>query len=351
MKLYFKQFILLCIFFFLGFGIFYNSIRFNVPWYGNNDFEEYSLMVENPFDNSSISPFCYRVITPSLAHYVLKSGVYFQSKSTTPFQDKFTVHNDKVYKASVLNSLIFTNFIFLVLASAVIAAMVRKTLLGFNSGVVTLLQVFIPILLMMSLSTVRDALAGINEGGGLFFISVMLYLFRSRNLVFFIIVTFLSIFQREIVSLIFLVYIISLGSVKQNKYYALGCFGAFATYITIKLFIYPVAGWEHQTNIFALAHNLLTLDRDFIKHALFGNNILYAFIFLALLVEKKVSNLKLFVPYFFTMIFVILLSAAEGVGNSVDRLINLILPIFLISLIDLFGTGFLNLGESRIKNS
>jgi len=351
METLYKQFILLGIFFCLGFGIFYTSMRFNVPWYGNNDFEEYSKMVEKPFDNDAMSPFAYRVLTPTLAHYVHQSGVYFKSNSPTPFQDKFTERDGKVYKADILHSMIFTNFILIVLACTVMAAMVRKTLPGFNHDVVTLLQLFIPILLMLSLSTVRDGLAGINEGGGLFFITLMLYLFRSRNLVLFALVTFSSILQREIASIIFLVYIISLWDIKQNKYYALACFCAFVTYLTIKLFIYPISGWDHQTDIFAMAHNFLKLDRDFIKHMFFGNNILYAMVFLALFVGKKVKNLKIFAPYLTTMIFIIILSAAQGVGNSVDRTINLILPIFLIVLIDLFRMGYLDLGEPNMRNT
>jgi hypothetical protein len=341
-----KQFILMWVFLCLGFGIFYTSMRFNVPWYGNNDFEEYSKMVEKPFDNDAISPFAYRVLTPTLAHLIHKSGLYFQSKSPTPFQDKFSVNNGTVYQASVLQSMIFTNFIFIMLACMVLAAMVRKSLLGFNNDVVMLLQVFIPMLLMLSLSTIRDGLAGINEGGGLFFITLMLYSIRSRNLVLFVLVAFLSIFQREIASIIFLVYIISMGSVKQNKYYALACLGAFATYLIIKLFIYPIAGWDQQTNIFAMIQNFLKLDRDFIKHLIFGNNILYALFFLAIFMGKRISNLKLFTPYLLTIIFVILLSAAQGIGNSIDRTINLILPIFLMALIDLFKAGFLDIRES-----
>jgi len=342
MKTLLMQVILISIFFCLGFRIFYNSLRFNVPWYGNNDFEEYSKMVEKPFNNDAISPFCYRILTPTFVHYIHQSGLFFKSKSSTPFQDKFSERDGKTYKASILQAYIFTNFIFIVLACTVMAAMVRKTLVGFNHDVVTLLQVFIPILLMLSLSTVRDGLAGINEGGGLFFITLMLYLFRSRNLVLFVLVTFASILQREIASIIFLVYITSQWDIKQNKYYALACIGAFVTYLTIKLYIYPIAGWDHQTDIYALVNNLLGVNKDFFKHLLFGNNVLYASILFAMMACKKISNLKIFLPYFSTMIFIILLSAAEGIGNSVDRTINLILPIFIISLIELLKMCNLN---------
>lgn len=344
-----RQIILFCIFFCLGFGVFYTSMRFNVPWYGNNDFIEYSKMVERPFNNDAISPFAYRVITPTIAHFVHKSGIYFKSKSSTPFHDKFTEHNGKIYKASILQSMMFTNFIFIVLACTVIASIIRKTISDFNNGMVTLLQVFIPLLLMLSLSSIRDGLAAINEGGGLLFITLMIYFFRSKNLIFFSIVTFVSIFQREIASLIFLVYIICFWDMKKNKYYILACLVAFATYLIIKISIYQIPGWEQQTNVFAMAHNFLKLDKDFIKHLLFGNNIFYALVFFAFLLGEKIKPMKLFAPYFLTITFIILLSAAQGIGNSVDRTINLALPILLITLIDVLRMQYLDVLATQNK--
>ena len=150
-------------------------------------------------------------------------------------------------------------------------------------------------------------MAAIIEGGGLLTICILLYFFRARNFGIFVLVVFISIFQREIASIIFFVYIISIGNFKQDKFYALTCLTAFISYLVIKIVIYPVAGYDDQTDIHALFNNLLGVNKDFFKHVLFGNNVLYASILFSMLACKKLNNFKILLPYFYTMVFIILL--------------------------------------------
>ena len=60
---------------------FYYSYKFSNPDYGNSDFYQYKEMVIKPFNaESSRSPFIYRQFTTSIASFIYKTGIYYDTE-------------------------------------------------------------------------------------------------------------------------------------------------------------------------------------------------------------------------------------------------------------------------------
>jgi hypothetical protein len=324
-----KDILILISFFCLSAGTYYGGAKFHVPWYGSNDFSEYYKMTVAPFENSAEAPFAYRVLTPTIAHYIHKYEIFYDSKST-PFKDYYFIQGADTYMSSVLGAMIFTNYIFL----AIGAFFTYKSILinlkggGFMGQIVAL---GIPSLSFLTLSTVVHGYAGLTEGVTIFFISLLCYLAITNRLILFTGFCFLSVLQRELVPLILLLYVSTLPRLERKVAFVFSSSLAFSLYFLIK-FYFQIPGNEHQTQISELVHNLLnfSLSKEFLFQGILANNIT---IFVLLLsVALDCNNTKPFFPYIFICIVLLILGVATGIGNNVGRILNMTTPILLLGI-------------------
>ena len=159
-------------------------------------------MVGHPFDGKVGSPWGYRILTPQFSYLVAKSGVYYEPKEG-PFKEYYEEYNGLNYK-SPLYPLIFTNFIFFVLAAFIIFKSVEKI---YSSPFELFLLQGIVGLFFLSFSTVVHGISGLTEGGSIFFIALLNYFLINNNKLYFAIFAVLSIFQRELIPIFMLIYI------------------------------------------------------------------------------------------------------------------------------------------------
>lgn len=324
-----KDLLILISFFCLSAGVFYGGAKFHVPWYGANDFDAYYKMTAEPFNNSATAPFAYRVLTPTIAHFVEKSEIFYDSK-ITPYKNHYLFHDGQTYRPSTLSALIFSNYIFFALA----AFFLYKTfsaLLGSENIRDRMIALGSPSLLFLSLSTVVHGYAGLTEGGSIFFVSILCYFMVKNRLFLFFVFSVLSVLQRELIPLVLLMYTLFSSQFPNRLNFAIVSLGAFLLYFAVKAY-FQIPGNEHQTQAVSLLSNILSfsINKEFFLQAVLANNIPIFLALAAIAVGHR--NLKPFIPFVLTFIMLATLGIATGIGNNVGRILNLTTPLLLIGV-------------------
>lgn len=331
-----KYALILVSFFVLSAGTFYAGSKFHVPWYGALDFTNYYEMTVNPYDNDAISPHAYRVLTTTIAHYIYRSGFFYES-SLTPYKDNYLIYQDIVYDPSVLSALIFTNYIFLALAAFCIYLSVTLKIAQTDiKG--RLIAIGLPALLFLSLSTNVHGYAGLTEGATMFGVSLLCYLALANRLIPYLIICVLSITQRELIPLILFLYISSISR-QERKFYFMAASGvAFALYFLLRSYL-QIPGNEGQTQFSTLLSNIFSfsLDKDFIFQAILANNIPIFVLIISVCIGFR--DFKPFIPFVVVATVLFILGIATGIGNNVGRIINMATPILLIGMADAIRTS------------
>jgi hypothetical protein len=315
--------------FFIALGVFFAASKFNVPWYGSNDFRHYSVMVELPFSNDVRAPFGYRIVTPTLAHVVWRSGVFYQP-STTPFKDKFLVYQGVKYSSDILNALIFTNFFLLVAAAFFLIASLKGSAADRDQRLSPIAETMLGSMVFLSFSTVVFGFAGITEGGTLFFVSLLLYLHRAQMLGWFFVVILVSAFQRELISVVMFVYLVTLGA-RENRSYLAAALLSFSVYLIARSWI-ALPGHEDQLQLSSYFENVqnFSVDRDFFLQVIIAQNLVWAFLIILFFWQRE--SLPAFIPYFSVIAVLLTLSIGADIGPNAGRILNIALPIFLLTL-------------------
>jgi len=325
MKILIKDLKILFFYFLLATGVLYSSVKFHVPWYGSNDFAVYYEMVENPFNNNAGAPYGYRIFTPTIAHFVEQSGIFYKPNNTS-FNDFMTTYEGNTFDSKTLYALIFTNYVLIVFSMFFL----NKTLHILRPNLTrNQVNTFLPIGLILSTSTLAHGLNGLTEGGSLFIISLCCYLIYRNQLSLFIVAIIFGMFQRELIPLIFFIFCFFQ---KKTKYLIVSLL-VFSLYFFIR-YLFPLPGFEEQLELSAFIKNLsnFQLSKDFIFQVILSNNIILAsLIWLSFGKIGKVINLN---TISFMAIFSILLiiSIGTGIGNNAGRILNMTTPFLLLFL-------------------
>lgn len=325
----FKDFLILISFFVLSAGVYYGGAKFHVPWYGASDYGDYYKMTVEPFSNSAQSPFAYRVFTPTIAHYIQKSGFYYDSNKT-PYKDNYLEHNDQSFIPSILSALIFTNYLFFSFAAFFIykSILIKLDSVNFTERIIA---IGAPSLVFLSLSTVVHGYAGLVEGASIFFISILCYLALTNNLFLFLIFAILSISQREIIPLVLSIYVsLAIGQERKISFAVTSIF-AFSLYFIIKSYL-QIPGHEEQTQLAQLLTNLFnfSVNKEFILQGLLANNILIYIFIVSIALGSK--NYRPFLPSAMIVTILLILGIATGIENNVGRILNMAIPFMLIGI-------------------
>ncbi|MFM2075067.1 MAG: hypothetical protein RJB34_1372 [Pseudomonadota bacterium] len=332
-KKIFKDVIILISFFCASAGIYYVNAKFHVPWHGSNDFEQYYKMTLTPLDNDAPSPFGYRLFTPTVASYVLKSGLYYNSK-INPYKEHYLNHNDVTYDPTVLGALIFTNYIFFSFAAFFIYK-IFSIILEKKIPINQIVSLGAPFLLFLSFSTVAHGYTGLTEGGTLFFIAMLCYFYLSKQFILFLIAAFCSILQRELIPFILLIYIIS-DEPQKNIKFIMASFFAFLMYFVFRSQV-VLEGNENQTQLLSMLDHITNfkIDKEFLMQAVLANNLILYVTLLCFVLPFR--NLKYFIPFLTVSLSLFLLGIATGIGNNVGRILNMATPILLIGIAKLIN--------------
>jgi hypothetical protein len=319
----FRHAIIIGSYFILGIGIYYSGAKFNVPWFGANDYAQYSEMVAKPFQNNIGAPWGYRVFTPTIAYFIEKTGLYYEPQQS-PYKEYYKEYN-RIQHDKSLYPLIFTNYIFIVLTLYVILITVEKF---YRGNFEKILLYGIIGLFFLSFSTILHGVSGLTEGASLFFISLLNYLFLNDKKIYFALLTILSIFQRELIPVIFFIYILFYD--KKNKLpFLIFCTISFTLYLSLRN-IYPLIGFENQLDALESLKILINykFSIDFFKVIIASLN-LPIFIF-TILVLIGVRDFRNFLPLVISYGLLIPFCISMGIGNNTGRILNLLIPLFFV---------------------
>ncbi len=325
-----KIFLIFLAYFFISLGIFYSASKYHIPWYGSDDFANYSLMTTKPFNNNVQAAFAYRFITPTTAHYIYKFGLFYAPEKT-PFKDHFSIQNGIFYDPFSLAALIFTNYLFLTLSAVftyiTITKKIKKNDLASNA-----LAIGLPVLIYLSFSTIVHGYNGLTEGGSLFFISLLTYLFYEKKLIIFGFFALLSVWQREVIPIIMFIYIL-FAPIKTKKYiYLIISFIAFMSYVIIRKKFWPLPGSEDQLILTAFYNHFFQLgfNKEFFLQGILANNLIF-FLFFSYII-LGIKNIKFLVPYIMVILLMIPICIGIGASNGIARILNIASPLLIICL-------------------
>lgn len=175
----------------ITYGTFYYSYKFSNPNLGNNDYYNYRIMVEKPLDlNATQSPFIYRQFTTVISSLILKSGIYYATKITYICSES----EQKIYF-----SLLLANYIGLILTNFLIVYL-SFYLYNIRSFFKIMFFVFLNI---TTFNYIYNGLAPLTKGWTYFFNLYIFYLYKKKLIIPYIIVIYISLFQKEIISVFF----------------------------------------------------------------------------------------------------------------------------------------------------
>ncbi len=322
--------LVLSVYFLLTIGQATYSIKFNVPWFGTNDFSSYYLMAQNPFENMVENPWhASRVFTPLLAWIFFKLNIFLRTDES-PFIDSYSIFQNNIYDERILFSFITVNYIALLLSSLVLIYFFKATLK--NNFINKILIYSIPLLLFLTPATNFSILTGITEGVSILIISLLLLQIKNKNYKVFLFLIILSVFQRELIPLFIFFVVLNL---RRSGYGA-------------KWYLPPLMGFLISISVIFLRNSLastssIRLDIDHILQDLNLYNLLVAVVYLnliliylalLLLFTKEKEEIKQFIPImlFFSSLVVLYFVHPVGIQNLM-RMIALTNPLIILLLV------------------
>jgi hypothetical protein len=334
----------LCLLFLLSYGFLYFSYKWLDPTQVVLDFPQYYGMVLHPFDlHAAPSPFVYRQLTTMVASALWHLHVYYPDKIRF-FDPRF---DQRIFFAVLL-----TNYLGVLLAACAAMAITEDAFAepeaGLASGrsgdaarmailVAGLLCFFDFYLQVMTLTGQADGLSWALLGWGYYF-------YRRSRLLPFALLMGLTIIQREIMPLIFLVFLGCalwqergrMDGPRRRFLVRAGalCILAFASYLTWK-HLSHVPGNEYQTDPAAQAGSVLhfRLDRAYVMQVLIGQNLLLVLALLWAAAYRRSRRLSDgLLPLALNCAMLIAVSILARISNNAGRMLALLTPVVAFEL-------------------
>jgi len=313
----------------------YSFLYFSYRWLNPllySDFPHYYPMYLHPFDfRMAASPWVYRQINAVVVHLLWRSHLYYPNH--IQFQDQR--YDQHVFFASLLS-----NYIALLVA-ALLTTFVMDDRLGDRRGWLSILSA---IFCCFTFQLQVSIFTGVADGWSWVLLALGYLFYRRRQLVAFTLAILPSIFQREILPLVFVVIALTeLWQMRRRRdpatsfqvRTALASFLTFVGYMVMRSFIFPVPGREDQISLRAQIHHLLAfrLRGDFVFEVFLAQNLFFLLAVLYLLYYRRYKEISpMAFPLLCTTIFLLILSIATGISNSAGRMIALLTPIACIEI-------------------
>jgi len=321
----------------ISYGLLYFSYKYFSPNYGQSDFFHYYKMVLDPLDFSvTESPFIYRQFSTVMTALVLKTELYYNIKIAY-VQEGIDQH--------VFFAFILSNYIALLLTALIVSKIVDLEI-----GKTTVLApIAAGLACYLSFGASTYVLTGLVEGWSWFLIAFAFYAFKKENIYLFTLLLAISIFQKEIVSMIFgtmsaviIVFDYFSKTKKVNKkhvWFFLISITTFILYILVRKILLPVGGFENQLNSSELIHYFLTydfFDPRKLYITIFAQNLFYLVLMLFALnlfvYRKFINKYQLlrtnYILALLTICIVLfLIGMAAALGSNIGRIVLATSPI------------------------
>ncbi|HHH53649.1 MAG TPA: hypothetical protein ENK91_08335 [Bacteroidetes bacterium] len=323
----------------ISYGLLYFSYKYFSPNYGQSDFFHYYKMVLDPLNFSvTESPFIYRQLSTVITALVLETGLYYNIE---------IAYTQEGIDQHVFFAFILSNYLALLFTAFIVSRIVDLEI-----GKVTVLAPLLAgALCYLSFGASTYVLTGLVEGWSWFLIALALYAFKKENLVLFTIVLAVSVFQKEIVSMIFGVMsavFVVLNYLRKDQvvkpkhvgFFLVSVF-TFVTYILVRKVLIPVGGFENQLDLDQLIHYLVTydfLDPRKLYITIFAQNLLYLALTLFvmnILMHRNEAGVKKYdflkvnsiVALVSACVVLFLVGMAAALGSNIGRIVLATSPI------------------------
>jgi len=323
--------LVVAIYFLLTIGQASYAIKFNVPWFGTNDFSSYYLMAQDPFDNSSVETPWHagRVLTPFLAWILFKSNLYLRTDDS-PFISSYSKIENVIYDERILFSLITVNYIALFLSSIVLIYVLKSTLA--NNFVNKILIYSLPLLLFLTPATNFSILTGITEGVSLLVVSLLLLQIKNKNYTIFLFFIILSVFQRELIPLLIFFVVFNL------RRDGLGAKWYLPPLLAFFISIFNIFQRDASASRSSLRLDINYVFEDFTFYNLttfiIYLNLLVIYLILIFIFRKDKIELKQFIPVLLFFVSLMVLYFVHPVGlQNLMRMLSLANPLIILLLL------------------
>jgi len=305
-----------------SYGLFYFSYKYYVPI--RADFYRYYPMYQRPLDfTAATAPFVYRQVSAVITHALYLTGIFY------PEDISF---KDPDIDQRMFFSALLANYLGLLLA-AIVAGRIAELKTGSFS-----FSLIAGLLCLISFHTQTAVITGLTDGISWFFVAALYLLYLRGARLLFLVLLVLSIFQREIISLVFILlgsFALLLGSgEKRQNVFVLACAGTcFAAYLLLRTVIIAAPGYEFQLSLASVLANVLSPYavslRAVVLQGFMSQNVIFiAAAAHAALWLKAREMPREFLVLFFTFVALAAIGLADGIGVNIGRIGGMLSPAF-----------------------
>ena len=306
----------------LTYPIFYFVYKYGTPDMGMSDFYAYYYIYLELDYESLLSPHNIRLLSTFLVHLFYKTGLYY---------DTLIAFNDPAFSQAVYFNALLVSYLAIIFTCFAISKSVQAKVQT------PLFSILVGICYMFGFGTVVHGLSGLTDAFSILMISLLFYAYLKRNLMIFISLILLSIFQREMIFFFFSV--VAMGGIlfsKDKRYewliLALSVMGFVIYYILLNTIFYT-GTYDEVLSIKAFSAGLreiFTSPPSFTQIFLTQNIlILYG----SLIAYKKIKKLPISKHHLITV--VMLVTIVTGIivilriGNNGGRILFMFTPMVL----------------------
>ncbi len=321
----------------IGYGFFYFSYKWLIPTIVNSDFTMYYGMILHPLDfHAAPSPFVYRQLNAVASHALWRAHLYY------PGYIQFA---DSRYDQHIFFAALVTNFL-AVVVTAWLTTLIVEGWLGRASHIIPL---FGGMLCFFSFLLQATTLTGQADGLSWTLVALCYLLYQRRRTGWFSLVVMLSIFQREILPLIFVTLAIvsamlplkrdltrqltSRPAPANERMYQLRIAAvsalAFALYLLMRHIVHA-PGNENQVDPHSQLQQILhfRMNTAYFNQVILGQNLLLLLCGMWLLLYHRVGRwTPRMLPLLATCAVLVTISIMTQIGNNAARMLALLTPL------------------------
>ena len=325
----------LSIFFFLSYGLLYFTYKWVNPSVAESDFFKYYPMILHPLDfHVSQSPWIYRQLSALVAHCIWRLHIYY------PLAIQF---KDPRFDQRLFFAAIFTNFIGVLIAAVVIAASLDLWLEQKSQRSSDVVPLLAGLLCFFSFFLQETTINGGADGLSWALLAICYFLYKQQRPVLFSAFLTVSIMQREILPIIFIVFAATtlFRSWRQSRTRSrfevsviAWSLVVIAGYFAMRHFI-NTPGMDYQLDKHAQIHavEVFHFTRPYIMQVFLGQNLLMVLLALWITLYagyRKVSeNMP---PLLLTAAALLAISIVTNIGNNAGRILAVLTPILCIEI-------------------
>lgn len=308
-----------------SYGLLYFSHKFYDPVLAeNSDFLlSYYWMFQSPLDFAAANaPWVYRQVSAVLTHALFAAGVYYPNETAfaAPAVDP------RLYFAALA-----INYLGLVLSGALAGEVTRRETNGF------VFPLLAGLFCVLSFHAQSVVITGYTEGVTWLFFAALYLLYVRESRVAFAVLLALSIFQREVLPVAFVLIaafaqLIGEAPRRHNLFVLAVAVACFAAFMVMRLYVFPVPGYVPPLSPSAFIETLregpITL-RELTFPVLLSQNVILIAIAVAgalWLKERRVPR-ELFV-LLLSFAGLVVLGLGSGANVSIGRIAGFLSPAF-----------------------